>query len=285
MLPFPLPPLVSTGWLAAHSAEPRLVILDTSWYLPSSGRNAAEEFVGGHLPGAVFFDLDAGSDRTSPLPHMLPSESAFARYAGSLGVGNDSAVVVYDGSGGNMSAARVWWMFRAFGHANVAVLDGGFGKWREEGRPLETGAVRTTPRRFEARLIAGLLRTWSQVSAALRGRDAQVVDTRSAGRFQGAAPEPRAGLPSGHMPGAINLPYTDLVHADGTALTPEELRIRLSQAGVRPDRPVIATCGSGTSACTLLHALFRLGQDHTALYDGSWTEWAGSGMPVVEGER
>jgi thiosulfate/3-mercaptopyruvate sulfurtransferase len=285
MIPSPLPPLVSTGWLAAHLTEPGLVILDTSWYLPTTGRSAAEEFLVGHLPGALFFDLDAASDETSPLPHMLPSESAFARYVGSLGIGGDSAIVVYDTSGGNMSAARVWWMFRAFGHATVAVLDGGLGKWREEGRPVEAGEVRATPRRLVARLDAELVRTRSQVSAALLSGAAQVVDTRSAGRFQGTAPEPRAGLPSGHMPGAINLPYTELVHADGTALTHAELRTRLAAAGVQVDRPVIATCGSGTSACTLLHALFRLGHDHAALYDGSWTEWAGSGMPVVEGER
>jgi len=285
MTPFPLPPLVSTTWLAAHLTEPGLVILDTSWYLPTSGRNAAGEFVVGHLPGALFFDLDAASDRSSPLPHMLPSESAFAQYVGSLGIGNDSAVVVYDGSGVNMSAARVWWMFRAYGHVNVAVLDGGLGKWRGEGRRVEVGEVCITPRQFRARLNHDLVRTWTQVSAALLSGDAQVVDTRSAGRFQGTAPEPREGLPSGHMPGALNLPYTDLVHADGTALTPEELRPRLMEAGVRADRPVIATCGSGTSACTLIHALFRLGQDHAALYDGSWTEWAGRGLPVAGGER
>ena len=283
MIPFPLPPLVSTGWLAARLAEPGLVILDTSWYLPSTGRNAAEEFVGGHLPGAVFFDLDVGSDQASPLPHMLPSESAFARYAGSLGIGNDDAVVVYDGSGGNMSAARVWWMFRAFGHSNVTVLDGGLGKWREEGRPLEAGEVRATPRRFRARLAGERVRTLSQVSRALLSGEAQVVDTRPAGRFQGTAPEPRPGLPSGHMPGAVNVPYTELVHADGTALSSEELRARLAAAGVRTDLPVIATCGSGTSACTLLHALFQLGQDDGGLYDGSWTEWAGSRMPLAEG--
>ena len=283
MNPLSLPSLVSCSWLAEHLAEPRLVILDTSWYLPTSGRKAVDEFLNAHSPGARFFDLDMASDPTPSLPHMLPSETAFGRYAGALGIDNDSAVVVYDGSGANMSAARVWWMFRVFGHENVAVLDGGIGKWREEGRPLEAGEVRAPPRRFRARLASERVRTLSQVSRALLGGDAQVVDTRSAGRFQGTAPEPRPGLPSGHMPGAVNVPYTELVHADGTALTLEELRARLAAAGVRTALPVIATCGSGTSACTLLHALFRLGQDDGSLYDGSWTEWAGSGMPVAEG--
>jgi thiosulfate/3-mercaptopyruvate sulfurtransferase len=216
---------------------------------------------------------------------MLPSESVFGRYVGDLGVGNDSGVVVYDGSGANLSAARVWWMFRVFGHEGVAVLDGGIGKWRAEGRPVEAGDARPTPRRFRAQFAGERVRALSEVSAALVGGGAQVVDTRPAERFQGKAPEPRPGLPSGHMPGAINVPYGDLVHADGTALTVDELRTRLAAAGVRTDHPVIATCGSGTSACTLIHALFRLGQDQASLYDGSWTEWAGRGMPVVAGAR
>jgi thiosulfate/3-mercaptopyruvate sulfurtransferase len=260
-----------------------LVILDTSWYLPATGRDAREEYRTGHIPRARYFDLDQASDPASRLPHTLPDEAAFAACAGALGVANDSAVVVYDGSGNNLSAARVWWMFRIFGHRNVALLDGGLGKWRSEGRLLEEGEEEAAPVEYRARLDRSRLRTLAEVEAALSGREAQVVDMRSAARFHGTAPEPRAGLPSGHMPGAVNLPYTELVHPDGTALSLGELRVRLAAAGLRLDRPIVATCGSGTSACTLLHALHRLGLESGALYDGSWTEWAGRGMPVMDG--
>jgi len=202
---------------------------------------------------------------------------------GGLGIDNATTVVVYDGSGANMSAARAWWMFRIFGHRRVTVLDGGIGKWRGEGRPLESGEPIVEPRRFVAKLSPGHTRTRDEVAAALREGGTQVLDARSAERFEGSAPEPRPGIPSGHMPGAISLPYTDLVAEDGTVLDEIALRRRLERAGVRLDHPVIATCGSGVSACAILHALHRLGHDAAALYDGAWTEWAGSGMPVAGG--
>ncbi len=276
-----LPLLVSTAWLADRLAEPDLVTLDASWYLPASGRNPRDEYLAAHIPNAGFFDLDAASDHATPLPHMLPDSPAFSRFAGDLGVGPHSRVVVYDGSGTNISGARVWWMFRYFGHERVTLLDGGLGRWRSEGRPLESGEMSPTAQAFVARPDPARVRDLAAVDLALRNADAQVVDLRSAGRYRGADPEPRPGLPSGHMSGALNLPFNELVHPDGTALTDSELRVRLGAAGVRLDRPIIATCGSGTSACTLLHALARLGHPESALYDGSWTEWAGSGMPIV----
>ncbi len=274
-------PLVSTSWLAAELGAADLVILDASWYLPATGRHPREEFRDGHIPGAVYFDLDAASDPGTTLPHMLSTPERFGRYAGSLGVGNGSRVVVYDGSGTNLSAARAWWMFRAYGLTRVALLDGGLGRWRAEGRPLETGEARPAPVRFEAHPPGGVVRDGAAVQAALDHGSAQVVDMRSAGRFRGTDPEPRPGLPSGHMPGALNLPYTDLVHPDGGALSADELRSRIAAAGIRLDQPIIATCGSGVTACTLLHALDRLGHRGAMLYDGSWTEWASSGMPVA----
>lgn len=277
---FPLSPLVPTGWLADRLGDPGLLILDTSWYLPNTGRDARAEYLAGHVPGAVYFDLDIASDAASQLPHMLPDDGEFARFLGSLGIQNTSAVVVYDGSGGNLSAARVWWMLRAFGHDRVWLLDGGLGKWRGEGRPVQAGEIVRPPQVFRARLDRRRVRNLNDVSNALASGEAQVVDTRSRGRFAGSDPEPRPGLPSGHMPGALNLPYLDLVNADGTMLSDAALRTRVDAAGIKPDLPVIATCGSGTSACNLLLALHRLGYDGGVLYDGSWTEWAGRGMPI-----
>jgi len=282
---FPLPPLVSTAWLAERLGDAGIVILDTSWYLPTTGRDARLEHRAGHIPDALFFDLDQASDTSTALPHMLASEVAFAAYAGGLGIGSGTVVVAYDGSGANMSAARVWWMLRAYGHQAVAVLDGGMGKWRAEGRPVETGDGRMPgPTVFKALLDRTVVRDLDQVRDILTTRSAQVVDLRSDGRFAGTEPEPRPGIPSGHMPGALNLPYTSLVGPDGTVLPDDELRERITRAGITPDRPIVATCGSGTSACNLLLALQRLGYGTGALYDGSWTEWASRGMPVARSE-
>ncbi|HTS88005.1 MAG TPA: 3-mercaptopyruvate sulfurtransferase [Gemmatimonadales bacterium] len=275
--------LVATDWLAARLGRDDLVVLDVSWYLPTSGRDARAEFRAGHIPGARFFDLDLASDPRTTLPHMMPEAAAFAEYVSSLGVADDGPIVVYDGSGANLSAARVWWMFRAFGHDAVAILDGGMGKWRAEGRPVESGQRPVAPRVFHARLDRSWVWPLERVAQALADGAAQVVDLRPAGRFEGTLPEPREGIPSGHMAGAINLPYSELVRGDGTALSGEELRARLARAGLRLDRPVVATCGSGTSACALLFALHQLGADAGALYDGSWTEWATRGMPVRVG--
>jgi thiosulfate/3-mercaptopyruvate sulfurtransferase len=274
--------IVSTQWLADRLGEPGLRVLDASWYLPSADRDARAEYDAGHVPGARFFDLDAAS-APGPLPHMLPSEAEFAAYAGSLGVSDASQIIVYDGSGVNLSAPRAWYMFRVFGHDGVAVLDGGMVKWKREGRPLESGAPAPGSGAFHARLDRAGVRSMTEVEQALRANQVQVVDMRSRGRFRGSEPEPRPGVPSGHIPGALNLPYAELVGREGTLLPEAALRARLEQAGLTLDRPVIATCGSGVTACALLLALHRLGYQG-ALYDGAWSEWASRGGAIASGE-
>jgi thiosulfate/3-mercaptopyruvate sulfurtransferase len=277
-------PVVTTSWLAARLGSPGLRVLDGSWYLPGSGRDAATEYLAGHIPGAVFFDLDATSDPGTSLPHMLPSPEAFAAGMTELGITNSDELVIYDGSGANLSAARVWWTFRVFGHQRVAVLDGGLGKWTAENRPLETGAVGLPPSRFVANLYPGLVRSLAAVRANLEHGREQLVDMRSAARFAGDAPEPRPGLRAGHIPGSRNLPYTDLVQTDGTILPEAELRDRIQAAGIDLSQPVVASCGSGTTACTLLLGLELLGAREAALYDGSWAEWGGQlDTPVERG--
>lgn len=268
-------PLVTTHWLAERLGDVRLKVVDGSLYLPNSGRDAAAEYATAHLPGAVFFDLEATSDQSSPLPHMLPAPSDFSRHASDLGLDDGDDIVIYDGSGVNLSAARVWWMFRVFGHQRAAVLDGGIRKWRREGRPVESGMPEHRRGSFTARRpSAHAVRDLEQIRGAAAGGE-QIVDMRSAGRFAGTQPEPRPGLRGGHIPGSLNLPYEELVGEDGTMLPPETLRKRIQAAGIDPGRPVIATCGSGVSACTLIHALHLLGHDRAALYDGAWAEWGG----------
>lgn len=283
-MPVTLPsPIVSTDWLAGQLGAPGLVVLDASWYLPSVGRDARAEYRAARLSGAIYFDLDDASDAASPLPHMVPSGAAFGAYVGGLGIGTDDAVVVYDGSGNNLSAARVWWLFRAFGHEAIALLDGGLGKWRAEGRPLEAGEASRPARPYRARREAVGVCGVEEIDSALASGEAQVVDMRSTGRFEGTEPEPRPGVPSGHMKGSVNLPFGDLVGPDGTMLPPGELEARVRRAGVDPARPVIATCGSGTSACNLLLALERLGVRGATLFDGSWMEWVARGRPIATG--
>ena len=275
--------LVTTEWLADRLGHPRLRVVDGTMYLPTSGRDAAAEYAAAHLPGAVFFDLEASSDRRSSLPHMLPSAADFAERMSALGLDDADDIVVYDGSGANLSAARVWWMFRVFGHDRVAVLDGGIGKWRREGRPVESGAP-TRPRgSFTARRgPKDAVRDLDQVRQAAGTGRAQIVDMRSAGRFAATEPEPRSGLRGGHIPGSLNLPYDELVREDGTVLPAESLRRRIAAAGIDPSRPIIATCGSGVSACALIHALHLLGHEPVALYDGAWTEWGGRADTPIE---
>ena len=281
----PFPALVSTEWLAARLGGRGLQVEDGSWYLPTSGRDAAAEYEAGHLPGAVFFDLDASSDHTTPLPHMLPDADAFAKRMASLGLADTDDLIVYDGSGVNLSAPRVWWMFRAFGHARVAVLDGGSGKWRREARLVEHGVPPPpAPGRFTARLDPDAVLDLAAVQSTLSQATAQIVDMRSAGRFAGTEREPRAGLRGGHIPGSRSLPYTELVNPDGTLLPSDRLRERVVAAGIDLSRPVVATCGSGTSACALIHALHLIGHERVALYDGAWTEWGGrQDTPVATG--
>jgi thiosulfate/3-mercaptopyruvate sulfurtransferase len=280
----PLPALVSTAWLAERLGRPGLRVLDASWHLPTAGRDGAAEYAAAHIPGALFFDLDATSDHATPLPHMLPGAAAFAGAMSALGLHDGDDLVVYDASGTNISAARAWWTFRVFGHPRVAVLDGGLPKWRREGRPLEAGPVTLPPGRFSASLDRAAVRDLAAVRALVDQPTEQIVDMRSAGRFAGTEPEPRAGLRGGHIPGSRNLPFNELVAADGTLLPADQLRRRVEAAGIDLSRPIVATCGSGTSACTLILALHLLGDDRTALYDGSWTEWGGrDDTPVATG--
>jgi len=267
-----LPALVTTEWLAANVGRRGLRVLDGSWHMPELKREAFEEFVEVHVPGAAFFDIDEIADPSTPLPHMLPSAWIFAERVGRLGIANADWVVVYD-TRGVVSAARVWWTFRAFGHARVAVLDGGFPKWRAEGRPVESGLPAPRPRRYTGRLQRRLVRDLEQMRANLTHRREQVLDARSHGRFVGTEPEPRPGLRPGHIPGSLNLPY-GLLHAkDGTLLGLDALRRAFETAGVDLDRPVVTTCGSGITASVLAFGLYLLGRERVAVYDGSWTEW------------
>jgi thiosulfate/3-mercaptopyruvate sulfurtransferase len=276
-----LPALVSTEWLASRLGSPGLRVLDGSWYLPGSARDPAAEHVAGHIPGAVFFDLDAHSDPTNALPHMLPSADAFAEQMRLLGVNSSDDIVVYDGSGVNLSAARVWWTFRTFGHARVAVLDGGMQKWRRENRPIELGRIGLPPGQFTARLNPAVVRDLAAVRANLRSGAELLVDVRSRRRFIGVEPEPRPGLRGGHVPGSRNFPLTELVGPDGTMLPLDEVRRRMEAAGVDLSRRIIATCGSGTSACALILALELLGRP-AAVYDGAWAEWGGRADTPVD---
>jgi thiosulfate/3-mercaptopyruvate sulfurtransferase len=274
--------LVSTAWLAERLAAPDVRIVDASWYLPQMRRDAKAEYQAAHIPGAVFFDIDEIADTASNLPHMLPSPEKFSSRMRKLGLGDGNRIVVYDGSGINLSAARVWWMFRVFGHRDVAVLDGGFRKWLAEGRPVEDLPPRPRERHFTARLDRTLVRDIEQVRGNIATRREQMVDARSSGRFDATEPEPRPGIRGGHIPGAKNLPFNELVGPDGTLLPARELRERIQHAGIDLSRPVVASCGSGVSAGAIALSLHLLGHREVAVYDGSWVEWGGRTDTPIE---
>ena len=276
--------LVSTDWLASQVKSDSLAIVDGSWYLPTTKRDGLREYLAGHIPGAVYFDIDEISDHSSPLPHMLPPPHAFELHMTRLGIANDMRIVVYDGLG-LYSAPRVWWTLRVFGVKNVFILEGGLPKWRAEGRPIEKDMPLIIPSHFKANFNADLVADFEKVERALAERSAQVVDSRPAERFRGEAPEPREGVRSGHMPGSLSIPYSDLVEG-GTLAPPEKIQAAIAKSGVDLSKPVITSCGSGVSAALLWLALDSIGKEPAALYDGSWTDWGSrESAPVATGPK
>lgn len=275
-------PLVAADWLAARLDDPTIRVVDATLPLVGQPGQGRDSYAAGHIPGAVFFDINAIADPATDLPHMLPDPQAFATAAGALGLGRDATIVAYDAHG-LYSAPRVWWTLRVMGYARVFVLDGGLKAWSAAGLPLETSEPTPRPVAVEPAFNSSLVADLAAVTQALETRSAQVVDARSAGRFRGEAPEPRASLRSGHMPGALNLPFNDVVNPDGTLKPAADLRNTFVHVDV--NRPIITTCGSGVTAAVLALALARLGRMDVAVYDGSWTEWGGrSDTAIVSGD-
>ncbi|XP_042549046.1 3-mercaptopyruvate sulfurtransferase [Dipodomys spectabilis] len=270
--------LVSSQWVAEALRSPGagkpLQLLDASWYLPKMARNPRHEFEERHIQGAAFFDVDHCSDHTSPYDHMLPSAKQFAEYAGSLGVGENTHVVVYDGSDqGLFSAPRVWWMFRAFGHHTVSLLDGGLRHWMSQGLPLSAGKTQPKPATFHAKLDTSFLKTFEDIKDNLESRHFQVVDARASGRFRGIEPEPREGIEPGHIPNSVNIPFTEFLTESGLEKSPDEIRRLFEERKVDLSRPIVATCGSGVTACHVALGAYLCGKADVPIYDGSWVEW------------
>ena len=267
-------PLVSTGWLAGELGKPDLAVFDASFYLPTEKADARALFSEAHIPGARFFDLEEFADQDTDLPHMVPSAGRFERLASAIGISSATRVVFYDQKG-LFSAARGWWLMRLFGHDRAAVLDGGLPKWRSEGREVEQGeAPAAVPGSFRADLRASRLRGIGDMLANQETQRVLVLDARPAGRFDGSVPEPRPGLPNGHMPGAASVPAGSLLAPDQTMLPPDALRAKFAAAGVDGSRPVVTSCGTGVTAAIVTLGMVVAGLDEGALYDGSWTEWA-----------
>lgn len=265
--------LVTTDWLAEHLNDPNIRVVDGSSFLPNVPRDAQEEYAQKHIPGAVLIDIEEVSDHSSDLPHMLPTPDQFAAKVGALGIGSDNKIVVYD-SQGVRTSPRVWWMFRVFGHDNVAVLDGGLPKWEAENRPVANGTASPAPQTFAANFRPELVRSFDQVASAVDSSAEQIIDARPAGRFAGTDAEPRPGIPSGHMPGASSMPVETVVDAaSGTVLPAATIQANFDAAGVNMGEPIITSCGSGVAACTTSLGLYLLGHKESAVYDGSWSDW------------
>ncbi|MBF0248126.1 MAG: 3-mercaptopyruvate sulfurtransferase [Alphaproteobacteria bacterium] len=267
--------LVDGDWLEARLEDPSIRIIDATYHLPHTDNDAYEEWTFRHIPGSVHFDIDTIADRGTDLPHMLPSAEAFAQAVGNLGVTNDHHVVVYDSNGGYMAACRVWWMFRVFGHDNVSVLNGGLAVWGKQRRPLEFDEPEVTPTTFKAEFRPHLIKTKSDMLANIDSREYQVLDARNEGRFAGIDHEPRPTECRGHIPGSVNFPFTHIMPPSHDFLIrdPDEICEMINAVGVDMDKPTIATCGSGITACVLAYAMHLLGKDNVAVYDGSWAEW------------
>ena len=273
--------LVSTDWLVEHINTPDVLPIDGSWYLPTENRDPKAEYLEKHIPNAVFFDIDEICDKSSDLPHMLPSEQEFSSAMSKLGVGNDQTLVIYDGAG-LFAAARVWWTFRVMGVERVYILNGGLPKWIADGHPLENGESQHQERNFSARLNHAMVSDSAQILQQLDNKNFQVIDARPEGRFSGKDPEPRPGLKLGHIPGSINIPFPNFINENGCLKNNDELKQVFDNAKVQLNQPITTSCGSGVAASIVSLALSEIGKNDTKIYDGSWSEWGSKDEFPVE---